>query len=103
MEKSVKNMINEHKQLVIRIAELDEFVYSNPKADEISRADFANMCLQLKAMRNYEEALAARLGNQGVRFIDGKYVTIVDEITPEDTNKDKDGKANKEKSESAKD
>lgn len=103
MEKSVKNMINEHKQLVIRIAELDEFVYSNPKADEISRADFANMCLQLKAMRNYEEALAARLSNKGINFVDGKYITIVDEITQEDADKEKGEEADdKEKSELSK-
>lgn len=77
MEAFVKRMIDEHKMLVLRINDLNDFVYSE-KSDNIHKAEFANMCIQLKAMRVYEEALRARLVNHGVVFESDTYYQPVD-------------------------
>lgn len=73
MKDFVKRMVQEHSELVVRIQKLHEYIYSS-KSDGDNKAEFANKCLQLKAMKCYEEALRARLENQGVFFSDGEYV-----------------------------
>lgn len=65
MKDFVKRMVEEHAQLVTRIQKLNDYIYSE-KSDKDSKAEFANKCVQLAAMRKYEEALAARLYNQGI-------------------------------------
>lgn len=67
MEKFVKRMIDEHKQLVTRISKLHDYVYSD-KSDNDDKIEFANKCIQLSAMKKYEEALSARLVNQGIEW-----------------------------------
>lgn len=85
MEKFVKRMIDEHRELVCRIENLHNFVYSDA-SNSINRIEFANMCIQLSAMKKYEEALNARLVNQGIFFENGQYferVSAIDNnITP---------------------
>ena len=68
----VKRMIEEHSQLVVRIQKLDEYIYSN-KSNNDNKVEFANKCIQLAAMKKYEEALRARLENQGIFFENGQY------------------------------
>lgn len=68
----VKRMINEHSQLVININKLNEYVYSD-KSNKDDKVEFANKCLQLSAMKKYEEALRARLENQGIFFENNQY------------------------------
>lgn len=82
MEKFVKGMISEHAELVVRITELDNFVYNSPDADKINRCDFANMCIQLSAMKTYEKCLRARLENQNIYYEDGQYLEKVAHIKP---------------------
>ena len=72
MEAFVRRMIDEHLELTARVRNLEKFVYSD-ESSKVNRAEFANMCIQLKGMRIYEEALAARLINQGVVFENGQY------------------------------
>ena len=91
MEDFVKEMIEEHSQLIVRIAVLDDYVYSE-KSDNDNKVEFANKCIQLAAMKKYEEALRARLENQGIVFADGEYFNKVAEVAfvpendkPEDT------------------
>ena len=79
MESFIKRMIEEHSQLVVRIAALEKFLYSD-KSDAVAKPDFGNMCIQLKAMRMYAEALEARLANQNVVFEDGQYFERVAQI-----------------------
>lgn len=79
MEDYVKRMIIEHKDLVIKISKLEAFIYS-PKAKDINRFDFANMCVQLNGMKLYEKALMARIVNKGIVFEDGDYFVAVDSI-----------------------
>lgn len=67
--------IEEHKQLVDRINKLDSFIYKGD-TNGVSKADFANMCIQLKGMRIYEEALRSRLENAGIRCNNGYCVTL---------------------------
>ena len=77
MEPFVERLINEHKLLVLRINELNDFIHS----DEIyntNKVEFANMCIQLKGMRMYEEALRARLVNHGIVFENDTYFKPVD-------------------------
>lgn len=82
MEDYVARMIQEHAQLVTRIEKLHNFIYDemgNPKQNLlVSFVDYANMCIQLKAMRVYCDALGARLENAGIWF-DG--TTYREEVT----------------------
>ena len=79
MVNSSKCMIDEHSQLVININKLNEYVYSD-KSNKDDKVEFANKCLQLSAMKKYEEALRARLENQGIFFENGNYFEHVSEI-----------------------
>jgi len=90
----VKRMIDEHSQLVVRIQKLHEYIYSD-KSDKDDKVEFANKCIQLAAMKKYEEALRARLENQGIFFENGKYFEHVAQIktalateTPEEDQND---------------
>ena len=68
----VKRMVDEHSQLVIRIQKLHEYIYSD-KSDKDNKIEFANKCIQLSAMKKYEEALRARLENQGIFYENNQY------------------------------
>lgn len=79
MEDFLKRIIEEHKQLVPRIEKLDSFIY-HEDTSHVSKADFANLCMQLSAMRQYERCLRARLVNHGIAFEDNDYYLIIDSI-----------------------
>ena len=68
----VKRMVEEHSQLVVRIKNINEYVYSD-ESNKDDKVEFANKCLQLSAMKKYEEALRARLENKGVFFENNQY------------------------------
>jgi hypothetical protein len=72
-------MIEEHAELFKRICKLNDYVYSDA-SDKDDKVEFANKCIQLAAMKKYEEALRARLENAGIEFDDGKYYTCVGKI-----------------------
>lgn len=72
MKDFVKRMVEEHAQLITRTQALHDYVYSD-KSDNDDKVEFANKCIQLAAMKKYEEALRARLENQNIVFDDGKY------------------------------
>ena len=72
MEKYQKSMIEEHSGLVVRIQTLHDYVYSD-KSSADDKVEFANKCIQLAAMKKYEEALRARLENQDIIYEDGEY------------------------------
>lgn len=80
----VKKMVDEHSQLFIRIQKLHEYINSN-KSNNDNKVEFANKCIQLSAMKKYEEALRARLENQCVFFENGQYFERVAEIKPSST------------------
>ena len=67
-----KRMVEEHSQLVVRTQKLNEYIYSD-KSNKDDKVEFANKCLQLSAMKKYEEALRARLENQGIFFENNQY------------------------------
>ena len=79
MENYQKRMIEEHCELVVRIQKLHDYIYSD-KSNADNKVEFANKCIQLAAMKKYEEALRARLENQGVFFENGQYFERVAEI-----------------------
>lgn len=85
MENTIQQMIQEHKELVPRIQKLHNWVYGGAH-EQVDATEFANECIQLKAMKVYEEALRARLFNAGVNFVDGEYLISIDSI--EDEKKD---------------
>ena len=66
------DLIEEHSNLVVRAQKLHDYIYSDA-SDNDNRIEFANKCIQLRAMKNYEEALRARLENAQVVFENGKY------------------------------
>ena len=72
MEKYQKKMIEEHSGLVVRIQKLHDWIYSD-KSNADNKVEFANKCIQLAAMKKYEEALRARLENAGIVFENGEY------------------------------
>ena len=74
-----KEMIEEHSGLVVRIQKLHDYIYSD-KSNADNKVEFANKCIQLAAMKKYEEALRARLENQGVFFENGQYFERVAEV-----------------------
>lgn len=75
----VKRMVDEHSQLVVRTQALHEYIYSD-KSNDDNKVEFANKCIQLAAMKKYEEALRARLENQGIFFENGQYFERVAKI-----------------------
>lgn len=79
MKEFVKRMIAEHAELSTRINKLAEFIYDKKQSDKVSRVEFANMLVQLKAMRCYQDALSARLYNNGIEINSdtGKYLEVV--------------------------
>ena len=79
MKDFVKRMVEEHAQLITRTQALHDYVYSE-KSDNDDKIEFANKCIQLAAMKKYEEALRARLENQNIVFDDGKYYEQIGEI-----------------------
>lgn len=81
MEKYQKRMIEEHSELVIRIQKLHNWVYSD-KSNADNKVEFANKCIQLAAMKKYEEALRARFENAGIVFEDDEYFERIATITP---------------------
>ena len=72
MEKYQKEMIEEHSGLVVRIQKLHDYIYSD-KSNADNKVEFANKCIQLAAMKKYEEALRARIENIGITFENGNY------------------------------
>lgn len=77
MEDFVKRMIVEHKELCERIGKLHAWVFGDQVHTVVDAIEYANECIQLRAMKIYEEALRARLHNQGIE-VDGDnyYATI---------------------------
>ena len=69
----VQRMIIEDSELVERIKKLHNYIYSDA-SDKDDKVEFANKCIQLAAMKKYEEALRARLENQDIIYEDGEYI-----------------------------
>lgn len=76
-----KALVEEHSQLVIRIDALHNYIYSE-KSDKDNKVEFANKCIQLAAMKKYEEALGARLANAHILFENDNYYESVGCIMP---------------------
>lgn len=75
----LNRMIEEHKELVVRTQKLHNYVYGDGGQND-DKVEFANKCLQLKAMKLYEEALRARLINHGIVFENGVYFNAINKI-----------------------
>lgn len=75
---TVKSIIDEHKYVHDKRVELEHFIYFGDTT-EVPKADFANMCMQLAAMRQYENCLSARLENNNVVIINNNYFHKIDE------------------------
>ena len=67
-----KALVEEHSGLAVRVSKLHDYIYSD-KSDNDHRVEFANKCIQLAAMKKYEEALRARIENIGITFENGNY------------------------------
>jgi len=96
MKDFVKRMIEEHADLQIKIFKLDAFIYSGDAKEICVPEEYANACIQLKAMRNYEDALRARLLNHGIEENNGKYFEQVGEIITVSNPTEPTGKDDKE-------
>lgn len=76
-----KALIEEHSNLVVRIQNLHNYIYGEESNND-NRVEFANKCIQLAAMKKYEEALRARMENVCITFENGNYFERVASITP---------------------
>lgn len=68
------DLIEEHFQLVRRINELCSQIdcpYDETNLDD--KCEYANKCVQLAGMKQYEQALYYRLQAVGIVIIDGRY------------------------------
>ena len=72
MKDFVNRMIDEHAKLVLNTSKLHDYIYSN-NSDKDDKVEFANKCIQLSAMKKYEEALRARLEHQGIFYENNQY------------------------------
>lgn len=81
MDNYQKALIGEHSNLVVRIQKLRDWIYSD-KPIKDDKVEFANKCIQLAAMKKYEEALRARIENIGITFENGNYFERVASINP---------------------
>ena len=79
MDNYQKALIEEHSNLVVRIQKLHDWIYSD-KPIKDDKIEFANKCIQLAAMKKYEEALRARIENIGITFENGNYFERVASI-----------------------
>ena len=95
MENFVKRLIKEHKELYVRLCKLENFIY-NKDTSHIHKSEFANLCMQLAAMRQYEKCLRARLANNDIAFEDGVYSEVIDSVI---NDSDSEQHASKEQSE----
>lgn len=82
MEGYIERMIQEHKELIVRIDKLHAWVHGDAYK-QVNATEFANECIQLKGMKIYEEAISARLFNAGVNFVNGEYLISIDSIEDE--------------------
>ena len=76
MKDYVKRMIEEHKELLVRIKKLDAYIYG-PGIKQDSTDEAINKAIQLRGMRMYYDALSARLFNVGIRFSDNEYAEVI--------------------------
>lgn len=76
-----KSLIEEHSNLVVRIQNLHDYIYSDASNGD-NRVEFANKCIQLASMKKYEEALRARIENAGITFDGNNYFEHVATISP---------------------
>lgn len=74
-----KALIEEHSQLAVRTQNLHDYIYGDASQND-DKVEFANKCIQLRAMKNYEEALRARLENADVVYENGQYFEKVASI-----------------------
>ena len=93
MEGYIERMIQEHKQLVVRINKLHNFVYGGAY-EQVDAIEFGNLCVQLRAMKVYEDALRARLYNAGIKVVGEEYLVCIDTIREEEDNDEKENQAN---------
>ena len=88
-----KKLIKEHSELVIKINSLHNYIYGT-ESDKDCKIEFANKCIQLAAMKKYEEALRARLENANVIYESGDYLervaTVTENMKGNDYDKDED-------------
>lgn len=75
-----KALVEEHSNLVVLTQKLHDYVYSDASNND-NRVEFANKCIQLAAMKKYEEALRARMENAGITFENGNYFERISSIT----------------------
>ena len=79
MKDFVNRMIDEHAKLVLNTNKLHDYIYSN-NSDKDDKVEFANKCIQLSAMKKYEEALRARLENQGIFYENNQYFERIENV-----------------------
>lgn len=79
MESYVARMVKEHANLVTRIKGLDSWV-NNPKNVD-DKIEFANKCVQLRGMKQYELGLRARLENRNIHIENGQYSEVIGNVS----------------------
>lgn len=79
MEKYKIELIKEHTDLIVKVSNLENYIYS-PASDKDNKIEYANKCIQLTAMKKYADCLEARLINAGIVYEDGTYFEKVGHV-----------------------
>lgn len=79
MEKYKSELIKEHGELVLKINNLENYIYSEA-SNKDNKIEYANKCIQLTAMKKYADCLEARLVNAGIVYEDGTYFEKVGHV-----------------------
>lgn len=79
MEKYKLELIKEHADLIVKVSNLENYIYS-PASDKDNKIEYANKCIQLTAMKKYADCLEARLVNAGIVYEDSNYFEKVSHV-----------------------
>lgn len=79
MEKYKYELIKEHADLIVKVNNLNNYIYSDA-SNKDNKIEYANKCIQLTAMKKYADCLEARLINAGIIYEDGTYYEKVGHI-----------------------
>lgn len=89
MKDFVKRLIDEHKELGVKLEALNAFLENDELTKNIDKKEYANLCAQHKAMTDYYDILTVRLSNNDILFEFGEYFERVKDNYNEQTPADK--------------
>lgn len=79
-----KELIKEHAELLLKIDKINHQI-NNALCDNTDKVEYANLCIQVAAMKKYADCIICRLSNMGVVFDGRQWFEKVAHINPQPT------------------